>query len=195
MRTEPFVKYFLEIFVFKIALYVSFLTVFQAAGHNFRLTAESIKCIVCIINIHTWQTDCRKGTFMKILISNSSDQPLYLQIKEQLKDAILRADLKDGDSMPSIRRFANDLGVSVLTIRRVYDELEQEGYLNQQVGVGTFVSAANTELLRDAKRHLVELKIQDALQAASALDIPLKELHDMLDILYDDIYKGGKSNG
>ena len=126
---------------------------------------------------------------MKILISNSSDQPLYLQIKEQLKDAILR------DSMPSIRRFANDLGVSVLTIRRVYDELEQEGYLNQQVGVGTFVSAANTELLRDAKRHLVELKIQDALQAASALDIPLKELHDMLDILYDDIYKGGKSNG
>ena len=132
---------------------------------------------------------------MKILISNSSDQPLYLQIKEQLKDAILRADLKDGDSMPSIRRFANDLGVSVLTIRRVYDELEHEGYLNQQVGVGTFVSAANTELLRDAKRHLVELKIQDALQAASALDIPLKELHDMLDILYDDIYKGGKSNG
>ena len=132
---------------------------------------------------------------MKILISNSSDQPLYLQIKEQLKDAILRADLKDGDSMPSIRRFANDLGVSVLTVRRVYDELEAEGYLNQQVGVGTFVSAANTELLRDAKRHLVELKIQDALQAASALDIPLKELHGMLDILYDDIYKGGKSNG
>ena len=57
---------------------------------------------------------------MKILISNSSDQPLYMQIKEQLKDAILREELKNGDSMPSIRRFANDLGVSVLTVRRVY---------------------------------------------------------------------------
>ena len=89
----------------------------------YELTKEIFKCIVCIIHIHTWQTGGRKGVnFMKILISNSSDQPLYMQIKEQLKDAILREELKDGDSMPSIRRFANDLGVSVLTIRRVYDE-------------------------------------------------------------------------
>ena len=90
----------------------------------YELTKERFKCIVCIIHMHTWQTGCRKGVnFMKILISNSSDQPLYMQIKEQLKDAILREELKDGDSMPSIRRFANDLGVSVLTVRRVYDEL------------------------------------------------------------------------
>ena len=131
---------------------------------------------------------------MKILISNSSDQPLYMQIKEQLKDAILREELKDGDSMPSIRRFANDLGVSVLTVRRVYDEREAEGYLKQQVGIGTFISAANMELLRDAKRHLVELKMQETLQTASGLGIPLNELHDMLDILYDDICKGDEAN-
>ena len=123
---------------------------------------------------------------MKILISNSSDLPLYQQIKDQLKDAILQGDLKDGDSMPSIRRFANDLGVSVLTIRRVYDELEQEGFLVQQVGVGTFVSAANAELLRDARRRVVEQKMQDALESARGLHIPRDELHAMLDILYDD---------
>ena len=121
---------------------------------------------------------------MKVLISNSSDQPLYQQIKDQLKDAILQGDLKDGDSMPSIRRFANDLGVSVLTIRRVYDELEQEGFLVQQVGIGTFVSAANTELLRDARRRVVEQKMQDALESARGLHIPRDELHAMLDILY-----------
>lgn len=109
---------------------------------------------------------------MKILISNSSDLPLYQQIKDQLKDDILQGDLKDGDSMPSIRRFANDLGVSVLTIRRVYDELEQEGFLVQQVGVGTFVSAANAELLRDARRRVVEQKMQDALESARGLHIP-----------------------
>ena len=108
---------------------------------------------------------------MKVLISNSSDQPLYQQIKDQLKDAILQGDLKDGDSMPSIRRFANDLGVSVLTIRRAYDELEQEGFLVQQVGIGTFVSAANAELLRDARRHVVEQKMQDALESARGLHI------------------------
>ena len=123
---------------------------------------------------------------MKILISNSSDLPLYQQIKDQLKDAILQGDLKDGDSMPSIRRFANDLGVSVLTIRRVYDELEQEGFLVQQVGVGTFVSAANAELLRDARRRVVEQKMQDALESARGLHTPRDELHAMLDILYDD---------
>lgn len=124
---------------------------------------------------------------MKVLISNSSDQPLYQQIKDQLKDAILQGDLKDGDSMPSIRRFANDLGVSVLTIRRAYDELEQEGFLVQQVGIGTFVSAANAELLRDARRHVVEQKMQDALESARGLHIPRDELHAMLDILYDDL--------
>lgn len=124
---------------------------------------------------------------MKILISNSSDQPLYQQIKDQLRDAILQGELKDGDSMPSIRRFANDLGVSILTIRRVYDEMEQEGFLVQQVGVGTFVSAANADLLRDARRRVVEQKLQEALQSARGLHIPRDELHVMLDILYDDL--------
>ena len=68
---------------------------------------------------------------MKILISNASDSPLYEQIKEQIKDAILKEELKEGDALPSIRAFANDLKVSVLTIRRVYEELEQEGLCYQ----------------------------------------------------------------
>lgn len=64
---------------------------------------------------------------MKILISNTSEAPLYQQIKDQIKDAILKEELVEGDSLPSIRAFANDLKVSVLTIRRVYEELEKEG--------------------------------------------------------------------
>ena len=66
---------------------------------------------------------------MKILISNTSDSPLYQQIKDQIKDAILKEELMEGDALPSIRAFANDLKVSVLTIRRVYEELEQEGFI------------------------------------------------------------------
>ena len=84
---------------------------------------------------------------MKILISNSSDSPLYQQIKEQIKDAVLKEELAPGDALPSIRAFANDLKVSVLTIRRVYEELEQEGFVTSQVGIGTFISAGNLELL------------------------------------------------
>ncbi len=123
---------------------------------------------------------------MKILISNTSDTPLYQQIKDQITDAILRGELKEGDPLPSIRSFANDLRVSVLTIRRVYDDLEQEGYINSQVGIGTFVSTGNTELLREAKRRLVEQKMLDMIQTARSLGISRQELDDMMDILYEE---------
>ncbi len=123
---------------------------------------------------------------MKILISNTSDQPLYQQIKTQLKEAIFKGELIEGDALPSIRSFANDLRVSVLTIRRVYEELEQEGFITSQVGIGTFVAAGNLELLRDSKRRLVEQKMQDMIQTAKTLQISKEELTAMMDILYEE---------
>ena len=124
---------------------------------------------------------------MNIIISNTSDRPLYQQIKVQIKDAILKNELVEGDPLPSIRSFANDLQVSVLTIRRVYEELEQEGFVVSQVGIGTFVSASNIELLRDTKRRLVEQKMQDMLQTAKSLNISKDELNAMMDILYEEV--------
>ena len=124
---------------------------------------------------------------MKILISNASDSPLYEQIKEQIKDAILKEELKEGDALPSIRAFANDLKVSVLTIRRVYEELEQEGFVTSQVGIGTFVSTSNLDLLRDSKRRLVEQKMQDMIQTAKSLNISKDEVNAMMDILYEEV--------
>ena len=122
---------------------------------------------------------------MKIVISNTSEAPLYQQIKDQIKDAILKGELVEGDALPSIRAFANDLKVSVLTIRRVYDELEQEGFVTSQVGIGTFVSTSNIELLRDSKRRLVENKMLDMIQTAKSLGISKDELNAMMDILYE----------
>ena len=118
---------------------------------------------------------------MKILISNTSDTPLYQQIKDQIKDAILKEELVEGDALPSIRAFANDLKVSVLTIRRVY-----EGFIVSQVGIGTFVSTSNLELLRDSKRRLVEQKMADMIQTAKSLKISKEELNSMMDILYEE---------
>lgn len=123
---------------------------------------------------------------MKILISNTSDAPLYQQIKEQIIDAILKGELVEGDPLPSIRAFANDLKVSVLTIRRVYDDLEKEGFVNSQVGIGTFVSTSNVELLRDSKRRLVEQKMLEMIQTAKSLGITQKELNDMMNILFEE---------
>lgn len=123
---------------------------------------------------------------MKIVISNTSEAPLYQQIKDQIKDAILKEELVEGDALPSIRAFANDLKVSVLTIRRVYDELEQEGFVTSQVGIGTFVSTSNIELLRDSKRRLVEKKMLDMIQTAKSLGISKDDLNAMMDILYEE---------
>lgn len=124
---------------------------------------------------------------MKILISNTSDVPLYQQIKDQIKDAIFQGELVEGDLLPSIRSFANDLKVSVLTIRRVYDEMEKEGFVVSQVGIGTFVSAQNLDILRDSKRRLVEQKMQDMIQTAKMLNISKEELNAMMEILYEEI--------
>jgi GntR family transcriptional regulator len=93
--------------------------------------------------------------------------------------------LVEGDPLLSIRGFANDLKVSVLTIRRVYEELEQEGFVTSQVGIGTFVSASNIDLLRDSKRSIFEQKMQDMIQTAKSLNITKEELNAMMDILYE----------
>ncbi|OIJ18881.1 GntR family transcriptional regulator [Anaerobacillus alkalidiazotrophicus] len=123
---------------------------------------------------------------MKILISNISDKPLYQQIKDQIKDAIFKGEISEGDPLPSIRNFAHDLKVSVLTIRRVYDELEEEGFITSQVGIGTFVSSGNLELIRDSKRHLVEQIMQELIQTAKTLKITKEELNEMMNILYEE---------
>lgn len=124
---------------------------------------------------------------MKILISNTVDKPLYQQIKEQIIDAILKGELEEGEALPSIRSFANDIRVSVLTIRRVYDELEQEGFTTSQVGIGTFVSKGNVELLKDSKRHMVEQKMQELIDMAKTLNITKEELNAMMDILFEEV--------
>ena len=123
---------------------------------------------------------------MKVIISNNSDVSLYQQIKDQIKDAIFKEELKAGDPLPSIRSFATDVKVSVLTIRRVYEELEQEGFITSQVGIGTFVATGNLEILRDSKRRYVEDKMQYMIKAAKALNISKEELNAMMDILYEE---------
>ena len=123
---------------------------------------------------------------MNIIVSNSLDVPLYIQIKEQIKEAILKGELEDGELLPSIRNFANDVHVSVLTIRRVYDELEKEGFAFSQEGRGTFVSRGNPELLRDFKRRIIEQDLQKAVHNAKLFDIEKDELYAMVDIMYEE---------
>lgn len=123
---------------------------------------------------------------MNVVLSNTSEKPLYQQIKEQIKSAILKGELKNGELLPSIRKFSTDLRVSVLTIRRVYDDLEKEGFVTSQAGKGTFVLAGNTDLIKDTKRLIVEDKMSDMVSIAKMMGISKKELMDMMDIIYEE---------
>lgn len=123
---------------------------------------------------------------MKIIIKNSSEQPLYQQIKGQIKDGIFRQELKEGEKLPSIRSLANDLHVSVLTTKRVYDELEKEGFIVSTVGKGTFVASENLEMLSESKRHLIENRLSEVWDMAKSLGIRKEELYMMMDIIFEE---------
>lgn len=123
---------------------------------------------------------------MRILISNSSEKPLYEQIKEQIKEAIFNGELSDGDALPSIRSMANDLHVSVLTIRRVYDDLDAEGFTSSQVGRGTFVVGSNPEVYKEAKRVIIEKKLYDIAHDARKYGIELPEMIEMLSVIFQE---------
>jgi GntR family transcriptional regulator len=120
---------------------------------------------------------------MKILITNSSPHPIYEQIKNEIKRQIVTGELSDGEALPSIRKLAMDLQISVITTKRAYDDLEKEGLISSVAGKGTFISAKNKELLKEKKLQLIESKLAEAVEAGKTLGIKPKELERMLSLL------------
>ncbi|PNT92657.1 GntR family transcriptional regulator [Clostridium thermosuccinogenes] len=123
---------------------------------------------------------------MKIIISNSSDKPIYDQIVEQIKNLIINGELAEAEMLPSIRNLAKELQISVITTKRAYEELEREGYIVSVPGKGSFVSAQNKDLLKEARIRIIEEKLAEAVQAARTVGISMEELLEMLKILYEE---------
>jgi GntR family transcriptional regulator len=123
---------------------------------------------------------------MKVLISNSSPDPIYEQISKQIRSKIITGELKAGDSLPSIRNLASELQVSVITTKKAYETLFREGYIDTVTGRGTFVAAQNKELLREIKMKIIEDRIGEAISDAKLFEISLDELNEMLNLLYGE---------
>jgi len=123
---------------------------------------------------------------LKIIISNSSPDPIYVQINKQIKAQIISGDLLEGEALPSIRVLAKELQISVITTKRAYEELEKEGFIDTVGGKGCFVAMQNKELLKEKKMKTIEDKISDTVKDAKKLGIGLKELKEMMTILYDE---------
>lgn len=123
---------------------------------------------------------------MELIISNSNPSPIYEQIASQIKAAIMDGSLGPGEQLPSIRGLANSLRVSVITTKRAYAELEEQGFIQTVQGRGSFVASGSEELLREEQLRSIETQLSGALERAQAAGISLAELHEMLDILAQD---------
>ncbi|MFZ7104350.1 MAG: GntR family transcriptional regulator [Peptococcaceae bacterium] len=124
---------------------------------------------------------------MNIIISNSSEEPLYEQIAKQIKSQILKGELSSGDSLPSIRNLAKDLHISVITTKRAYEELEKEGFIETVAGKGSFVAGQNKELLQERRLRIIEEKLTEIILESKTLNIGLEDLQEMLYLLYREV--------
>ena len=120
---------------------------------------------------------------MDVIVSNASDRPIYEQIYMQLKGAILRGELREGDALPSIRALAKDLRISGITTKRAFDDLERDGFIYSVQGKGSFVAAKNSELLREENLKQIEQKLSEALMLARQGGISDQELIEMLQVI------------
>lgn len=99
-------------------------------------------------------------------ISAAVHRPLYRQIIDGMKRAISDGDLSGGEALPSFRKLAEDLLVSVITVRRAYEELEREGIIFRRQGLGTFVAEGGERLSRESKRQHARALIENAIHEA-----------------------------
>lgn len=123
---------------------------------------------------------------MKLIVSNISDLPIYEQIKQQVKSAILSGELQEEEALPSLRTLAKELKISVLTVTRAYTELEQEGFVKNIQGRGCFVMGRGSELIREQLICKIERNLSEAINTARIANLEPQELHRLLDILMED---------
>lgn len=122
---------------------------------------------------------------MNIIISNSANEPIYLQIINQIKSQILTGDLKEGQALPSIRSLAKELEISVITTKRAYDELEKDGFIVTVAGKGSYVAPVNADILKENKMKMIEQKLSDTITEAKLIGMSLEELKKILELLYE----------
>lgn len=122
---------------------------------------------------------------MKIIISNSSSVPIYEQIKNTIISQIMNGELESDEPLHSIRTLASDIHISVMTIKKAYDELESEGYILTRHGKGSFVAPKNTELAKEQARKDIEKHIEDIISIKDKFNIEDTEIIDLFKYLME----------
>lgn len=121
---------------------------------------------------------------MKILLSNQSELPIYAQVREQIKEQILSGQLPEGTVLPSIRKLAKEIGVSVITTTRAYNDLEEEGFIASMQGRGSVVLSKDNKILKEQYLIRIEEGLAAAAETAIRIDMKPEELHALLDTVW-----------
>ncbi len=123
---------------------------------------------------------------MNIIISNSSDIPIFKQIENSIKEAIIKGELKEQELLPSVRGLANDLKISFLTVKRAYDELEEEGFIKTIRSKGSFVAPKNLELIREEKLKEIQNLIEKIYDISKVSGITKEDVQELFQIIFEE---------
>lgn len=123
---------------------------------------------------------------MQIIISNNSKEPIYEQITNQIKSSILSGELPEGAAIPSMRKLAQDLQISVITTKRAYEELEKAGFIYSIVGKGSFVAEQDLEFIKEKKLKVIEEQLSAVIMNSREIGLSFDDLQQLLNILYEE---------
>jgi GntR family transcriptional regulator len=122
---------------------------------------------------------------MKIIINTSSMVPIYEQIIDQIKTMIRKQELKQNDQLPSVRALSKELKISALTVKKAYDELEREGFTVTIHGKGSYVTAANTELMMEEQKKEVEQDLEQAILKGRRFGINDEDIKTLFELILE----------
>lgn len=122
---------------------------------------------------------------MKIIINTSSMVPIYEQIIDQIKTMIRKQELKQNDQLPSVRALSKELKISALTVKKAYDELEREGFTVKIHGKGSYVTAANTELMMEEQKKEVEQDLEQAILKGRRFGISDEDIKTLFELILE----------
>ncbi len=122
---------------------------------------------------------------MNLIINNSSMVPIYEQIVDQMKTFIRNGELRENDILPSVRSLSKELKISALTVKKAYDNLEEEGFTVTVHGKGTYVAAANPELLLEEQKKEVEADLEMAIQKGRRFGISDEDIRSLFELILE----------
>ena len=123
---------------------------------------------------------------MHIILNNSSMVPIYEQLMDQVKNAIINGELSENEALPSVRALSGKLRISALTVKKAYDRLEEEGFVVTVHGKGTYVAATDRQLALEARRKSVEDDFAAAVSKAAAVGLGREDILEIVEIILED---------